>query len=56
MCFNKYSFCVNIPTLTNHFSSLLLWLTLSGRGDLGEVVSRVQSFFRTKMAWNFLIR
>jgi len=31
--FNKHSLCENIPTLTNHLSSLLVWLTLRGRGN-----------------------
>jgi len=31
--FNKHSFGENIPTLTNHRSSLQGWLSLSGKGD-----------------------
>jgi len=30
--FKKHSLCENIPTFTNHLSSLLRWLTLRGRG------------------------
>jgi len=32
--FNKHLLCENFPTLTNHFSYLLFWLTLRGSGDI----------------------
>jgi len=52
--FTKQSFCENNPpqslynTLHNHCNSLLRWLKLRGRGDLGRVEAWIRSYFARK--------